>query len=94
MEGQERPKAVATIFVLIHSNRGYPDVAAQGGYNVERWGVEVFAVGGTSASTPVFAAIVALVNDALLSKGRPVLGFLNPWIYGGKSTYLHAHSSS
>lgn len=26
---------------------------------------------------------MALVNDALLAQGRPVLGFLNPWIYGG-----------
>lgn len=26
---------------------------------------------------------MALVNDALLAEGKPVLGFLNPWIYGG-----------
>lgn len=29
------------------------------------------------------ASVIALVNDALLAHGKPVLGFLNPWIYGG-----------
>lgn len=24
-----------------------------------------------------------MVNDALIAKGKPTLGFLNPWIYGG-----------
>lgn len=27
------------------------------------------------------SGIIALINDALLSKGKPVLGFLNPWLY-------------
>lgn len=38
-------------------------------------------VDGTSASTPAAAAIVALVNDALLDAGKKTLGFLNPWLY-------------
>jgi tripeptidyl-peptidase-1 len=25
--------------------------------------------------------VIALVNDALLAAGKPVLGFLNPWLY-------------
>merc|ERR1712028_239619 len=37
--------------------------------------------GGTSASTPVFAGIVSLLNDARLKKGLKPLGFLNPWLY-------------
>lgn len=43
----------------------------------------VRTVGGTSASSPTFAAVIALVNDALIAAGRPALGWLNPWIYGG-----------
>jgi tripeptidyl-peptidase I len=43
----------------------------------------VRTVGGTSASSPTFAAVISLVNDALLAKGKKPLGFLNPWIYGG-----------
>jgi tripeptidyl-peptidase-1 len=27
------------------------------------------------------ASIVALTNDALISEGKPPLGFLNPWLY-------------
>lgn len=27
------------------------------------------------------ASIIALANDALISSGKPPLGFLNPWIY-------------
>jgi hypothetical protein len=33
----------------------------------------------TSAQT--VAGIISLLNDYLISKGAPVLGFLNPWIY-------------
>jgi hypothetical protein len=36
----------------------------------------VFPTGGTSASTPTVAAIVALLNDHLIRQGKPVLGFL------------------
>jgi len=57
--------------------RGYPDVAAQGNRDVIVWAGNVTTVGGTSASSPTFAAVIALVNDALLAKGKPVLGFLN-----------------
>ena len=28
------------------------------------------------------ASIISLLNDYLLSTGRPPLGFLNPWLYG------------
>lgn len=28
------------------------------------------------------SSIVALTNDALISSGKPPMGFLNPWIYG------------
>lgn len=40
-----------------------------------------FEGAGTSAAAPIFAAIIALVNDALLADGKPPLGFLNPWLY-------------
>jgi tripeptidyl-peptidase-1 len=38
-------------------------------------------VGGTSASAPVFASVIALLNNARIAAGQPVMGFLNPWIY-------------
>ncbi|OQV24637.1 putative Tripeptidyl-peptidase SED4 [Hypsibius exemplaris] len=33
------------------------------------------------AFSPVFAAIVLLLNNDRLNQRRPVLGFLNPWLY-------------
>jgi tripeptidyl-peptidase I len=64
-----------------HRGRGYPDVAAQGYRRVIVWNGRKYLVDGTSASAPTFAAVVALVNDALISEGKPTLGFLNPWLY-------------
>lgn len=61
--------------------RGFPDVAAQGyRFHVIDQGDEIL-VGGTSASSPTFAGVVALLNAARLQAGMPTLGFLNPWIY-------------
>jgi tripeptidyl-peptidase I len=30
----------------------------------------------------IVAGIISLLNDNLLSQGKPPLGFLNPWLYG------------
>ena|ERR1700676_3193069 len=38
-------------------------------------------IGGTSAASPTFAAIVSMLNDALISNNRPSMGFLNPVLY-------------
>ncbi|KAK3720454.1 hypothetical protein LTR37_003867 [Vermiconidia calcicola] len=63
------------------TGRGYPDVAAQGNRDAFGWNNRITWNGGTSASCPTFAAVISLVNDALLAKGKPPLGFLNPWLY-------------
>lgn len=63
------------------TGRAYPDVSAQGvdlkiyvnGY--------VYTVDGTSASSPIFASIIGLINAELLAAGKRPLGFLNPWMY-------------
>ena len=63
------------------SGRAYPDVAAQGvAYKVVIGG-RAALLDGTSASTPVFASVVALLNDRLAAKGKSPLGFLNPLLY-------------
>ncbi|KAH9036795.1 subtilisin-like protein [Lactarius deliciosus] len=68
------------------TSRGIPDISAQAlGYPIFVKGVQHLGE-GTSASTPVVASIISLLNDYLFSQGRPPLGFLNPWLYGtGKS---------
>jgi len=40
---------------------------------------------GTSASAPIFAGVVTLLNDARLNAGKSPLGFLNPMLYKAKS---------
>jgi len=66
-----------------HHGRGLPDVAGvadpQTGYKVRVDGEE-FVIGGTSAVAPLWAGLVALLNQAL---GHPA-GFLNPLLYGAK----------
>ncbi|THV45499.1 hypothetical protein BGAL_0482g00140 [Botrytis galanthina] len=63
------------------TGRAYPDISAQGFYFAYVWNQTYGSISGTSASTPLMSGIIALINDALLSKGKPVLGFLNPWLY-------------
>ncbi|KAG6891683.1 hypothetical protein C0992_010086 [Termitomyces sp. T32_za158] len=61
--------------------RGIPDVAAQGDrFRIFLAGVPRL-IGGTSASSPTFAGLIALLNDVRLSQGLPSLGFLNPLLY-------------
>jgi tripeptidyl-peptidase-1 len=40
-------------------------------------GGELELIYGTSASSPTFASIIAIINDRLSTLGRPPLGFLN-----------------
>jgi len=63
------------------TGRGYPDIAAQGQAYVTIYNGRATLVDGTSASAPAFAAVMALVNDAMIASGRPPMGFLNPWLY-------------
>jgi len=62
-------------------NRAYPDVSALGDRILIWSGGSVQVTAGTSASTPIFAAIVSLLNDARLNAGKKPLGFLSPLLY-------------
>ncbi len=64
------------------TGRALPDVAALAtNFQVVSSGGVVVSESGTSASTPVFAALIALINDARLAAGKRPLGFLNPALY-------------
>ncbi|KAI0880839.1 tripeptidyl-peptidase 1 precursor [Annulohypoxylon maeteangense] len=63
------------------TGRGYPDISAQGLYFAYFWNGTEGTISGTSASCPLTGGIISLVNDALISSGKPALGFLNPWLY-------------
>ncbi|KAH9017701.1 peptidase S8/S53 domain-containing protein [Lactarius hengduanensis] len=65
------------------TGRGIPDIAAQASrFKLFSSGDEL-AESGTSAAAPVVAGIISLLNDWLVLRGQPPLGFLNPWLYGG-----------
>ncbi|KAI0795785.1 family S53 protease [Abortiporus biennis] len=69
------------------TGRGFPDVAAVGN-NVEiNFQNQFGLVGGTSCSSPIFASIVSLINDRLIAAGKPVLGFLNPFLYANPQAF-------
>ncbi|RLV84251.1 hypothetical protein DV515_00016306 [Chloebia gouldiae] len=64
------------------SGRAYPDLAAlSDNYWVVTNRIPLPWVSGTSASTPVVAGMVALINDRRLQRGLAPLGFLNPALY-------------
>jgi kumamolisin len=67
-----------------HGYRQVPDVAANAdpntGFSIIFQGQAVMA-GGTSASTPLWAATVALINQDLKSKKMREVGFANPALY-------------
>lgn len=65
----------------IPDGRAYPDLSAQGLYFAYVWNGTEGTISGTSASSPLTAGIFSLVNDALISRGKAPLGFLNPWLY-------------
>eukprot|EP01138_Halocafeteria_seosinensis_P012383 gb/GECG01012653.1/.p1 GENE.gb/GECG01012653.1/~~gb/GECG01012653.1/.p1 ORF type:complete len:637 (+),score=77.88 gb/GECG01012653.1/:1-1911(+) len=63
------------------NGRGYPDVAAIGhAYYIELNGQES-QVDGTSASCPVFAGVIGLLNAHRLENGGSPIGFANPLLY-------------
>ena len=71
------------------SGRGFPDLSAQGN-NVEIIvGGLAGTVSGTSCSSPIFASVIALLNDELAAAGQRSLGFLNPFLYSTGASALN-----
>jgi tripeptidyl-peptidase-1 len=61
--------------------RGYPDVAAVGDNVAIFYQGESTLIGGTSASAPIFASILTLINEQRLNAGKSSVGFVNPSLY-------------
>ena len=40
-----------------------------------------FPQGGTSVASPLFAGVMAVIDSARLSTGKPFIGFANPTLY-------------
>ncbi|GJJ14194.1 hypothetical protein Clacol_008456 [Clathrus columnatus] len=63
------------------NGRGYPDLSSNGACLSGQINDEFFLVEGTSASTPVIAAMITAINDARMAVGKNPVGFINPTIY-------------
>jgi tripeptidyl-peptidase-1 len=75
------------------SGRGYPDVAMAGhNYEVVIAG-SIYSVSGTSASSPVTAAMASLVNAKLKADGKTSVGFINPTLYAAGSSSFNSITS-
>lgn len=84
-----RGKSIYSVGLTVHrhrtdhgfTGRAYPDISCIGQVFPTIWNGSTRGLVGTSGSSPICAAVFALLNDALITKGRPPLGFLNPWLY-------------
>jgi len=65
------------------TGRGFPDIAALAdNYTLILDGnPEPILIGGTSAASPAFSSLIALLNSDRIASGKKPLGFLNPWLY-------------
>jgi len=63
------------------ANRGFPDVAANGHALLISDQQSLEQVDGTSASSPIVASMIALINGYRLNSKKKTVGFVNPAIY-------------
>jgi tripeptidyl-peptidase-1 len=77
----KNPKTGSATFA--QNGRGTPDVALLGQSFQVTVNKRTLGVGGTSASTPTWGAIISLLNEVCLSAsgGAKTLGFVNPLFY-------------
>lgn len=71
------------------AGRGFPDISVLGYNYVVVIGGQLYILSGTSASTPVVAGMVALVNSLRLSSGKSSIGWLNPSIYAVNGSFTN-----
>ncbi|KAI0749771.1 subtilisin-like protein [Daedaleopsis nitida] len=67
--------------VFNRNGRGVPDISANGFPTAVVINGQWTLSGGTSASTPIIAAMIAAVNDARLAAGKSTVGYINPALY-------------
>ena len=64
---------ILSFYLTISSNLGVKYIVAING--------SFYPVDGTSASCPVVAGMISLVNSARIRRGKPTLGWINPTLY-------------
>lgn len=69
------------------TGRAYPDVSANGCTFRVYHNNTTSRQSGTSASTPLFASIITLINEKRLAANKSVVGFLNPVLYANPDSF-------
>jgi tripeptidyl-peptidase-1 len=69
------------------AGRGYPDISALATKYLMIADNELTSVAGTSASAPVIAGMISLLNKRLISKGKAPLGWFHPLLYSSFEQY-------
>jgi tripeptidyl-peptidase-1 len=64
--------------------RATPDISAVGTNFPVMVGLQIVSLEGTSASTPLLGAMIALANDARAKAGKSALGWLNELLYSSE----------
>lgn len=82
-----KPSYKAVRYNNTQQSRGFPDVSANGANYVVYVDGEASLVYGTSASAPVFASIITLINNERAAANKSSLGFLNTALYANPSMF-------
>ena len=69
------------------SGRGIPDVSFIGTEYIVSIHQKYFLLYGTSASCPLFAAMISIINANRLATGLSTIGFLNPTLYSNSDKF-------
>jgi len=64
--------------------RGYPDVSANGAFLLTYVNLTQGTYFGTSLSSPIFGAVITLLNEERTAVGKGPIGFINPALYESK----------
>jgi len=70
------------------SGRSYPDISAMARNYKVVINQQTYLLSGTSASTPVIAGMISLVNGQRLASGKKPLGWINPSLYLLKNSII------
>jgi tripeptidyl-peptidase-1 len=75
------PPYDSDIYNSSQNTRAFPDISANGANFAFSVGAQWEVTYGTSASAPVLASILTLINQERLKAGKNVVGFINPAAY-------------
>jgi tripeptidyl-peptidase-1 len=69
------------------SGRGFPDISAVGRLVAVAVDGELTTADGTSAATPLVAAMINRINEERLAVGKGTVGFINPVLYANPGIF-------